>query len=377
MKIKIIAVIFTAILVFVLSYGCFLKKEIKIGFLGGLTGKSASLGIAGRNGLNIAAEEINGKMGICGYTVRIIPEDNKSDTDTAREKLLSLVNKDKVMAVVGPMTSSIALGIVDMVNSNKIICISPTVSSYLLQGKDDYFFQVTTSNDREAMALAKYVKGKDGIKNISIIYDMNNEGYSKTYFESFKKEFLNDNSAAVITDFSFDSQNIASYRDFLQKVLRKNTEAILAIASDIDTAIICQNSRLIKPEIMLYGCGWSLTKQLLQNGGKSVEKMIFCSISDYDSTTDIYNKFREKYYQRYTEYPSFGSINGYEAGMLLFEAIKNANLDKSRIKENLLKISSFTGPFGEIKFNSNGDVVRPVFCVTVKDGSYKTAGRME
>jgi branched-chain amino acid transport system substrate-binding protein len=55
------------------------KPQIKIGFAGGLTGRYSDLGTAGRNGANLAVEEINQTGGIRGRQVLLISKDDKQD----------------------------------------------------------------------------------------------------------------------------------------------------------------------------------------------------------------------------------------------------------------------------------------------------------
>jgi branched-chain amino acid transport system substrate-binding protein len=64
--------------------GCEKKKEpIKVGFVGGLTGRLSDLGSGGRNGVMLAVEEINNAGGISGRPVELITKDDKQDPEVA------------------------------------------------------------------------------------------------------------------------------------------------------------------------------------------------------------------------------------------------------------------------------------------------------
>jgi len=83
---------------------------VRIGFLAGLSGRVADLGIGGRNGAILAVEMRNRQGGINGRPVELIAEDDQQDAELARHAASRLL-ASKVEVVIGPMTSTMALAI--------------------------------------------------------------------------------------------------------------------------------------------------------------------------------------------------------------------------------------------------------------------------
>ena len=79
--------------------------EIVIGYYGDLTGRTASFGVSTKNGVEMAADEINKAGGVMGRKIRVIVEDDQGEPNKAATVVSKLVNQDKVAAVLGEVAS--------------------------------------------------------------------------------------------------------------------------------------------------------------------------------------------------------------------------------------------------------------------------------
>lgn len=131
---KLLLVIYVACFC-ILMQGCFKKKPVKIGFIGGLTGRVADLGTSGRDGVLLAVEEQNGKGGINGSPIELIIKNDRHDAETAKKVAMKLIDEG-VTAVIGNMTSSMSVVTVPLINEHKVLMISPTTSTNSLTGQD-------------------------------------------------------------------------------------------------------------------------------------------------------------------------------------------------------------------------------------------------
>jgi branched-chain amino acid transport system substrate-binding protein len=122
-----------------LQAGCNDSEPIRIGFLGGLTSRAAGLSTSGRDGFQLAIEEINASGGVNNRQVEGIIQDTRGHKETALQAVNSLIERE-VAAIIGPMTSQTAVAVVSEADLAKIPMISPTVSTNHLNGLDDYFF---------------------------------------------------------------------------------------------------------------------------------------------------------------------------------------------------------------------------------------------
>ncbi|PLY03770.1 MAG: ABC transporter substrate-binding protein, partial [Desulfuromonas sp.] len=148
-------------------------KPIKIGFVGGLTGRVAGLGISGRDGALLAVEEVNAAGGINGRNVVIVVKDDKQDPTAAKQGVAELIKED-VVAIIGHMTSSMTAVTLPLVNQAEKLMISPTSKSDLFSGKDDYLLRVTAPSSFNARKIAELACQEMGLKRFAVVYDLNN-----------------------------------------------------------------------------------------------------------------------------------------------------------------------------------------------------------
>jgi len=81
------------------------KGPIKVGVVLPLSGGLELFGQQGIQGMKLAVKEINESGGVLGRKLELVIEDNKTDPKTSVEKATKLIKRDKVIAVVGPITS--------------------------------------------------------------------------------------------------------------------------------------------------------------------------------------------------------------------------------------------------------------------------------
>jgi ABC-type branched-subunit amino acid transport system substrate-binding protein len=81
-------------------------EPIKVGLLQPLSGGLESLGQQGVQGSQLALEEANESGGVLGRTFEPIVADDKTDPKTAVERTRELIQRDRVVAIVGPVTSA-------------------------------------------------------------------------------------------------------------------------------------------------------------------------------------------------------------------------------------------------------------------------------
>src|SRR5689334_21792660 len=81
-------------------------NELKVGAYLSLSGADSTFGTDTREGIALAVEEANATGGVKGKKIRVIYEDDKSTTHEAVQKVRQLVDRNKVVALLGEVASS-------------------------------------------------------------------------------------------------------------------------------------------------------------------------------------------------------------------------------------------------------------------------------
>lgn len=350
-----------------LLFACSDPEPIRIGFVAGLSGRVADLGIAGRNGVLLASEEVNQSGGINGRRIELLMRDDQQNPDTAQAVVNELLAA-KVVAIIGHMTSSMSASTVPLMNAAKIVMLSPTTTSTQLSGKDDYFLRIAAATDLYTNVVAKYL-AESGFRTVVAIYDKRNLAYTGSWLKDFTGNFEKQ-GGSVKEKFAFTSGVDIHFSKLAEQVVQSKPDAVLSIANALDTAMFAQQLRKIGSQLPLATCEWAATEKLINLGGTAVEGIILDQFFDRDSQIPSYLTFSAAYRKRFAEEPGFASVAGYDAANTLFSALQQTS-DPKRLKQTLLEVGTFPGVQGNVHLDAFGDADRPTFLVKVEDGKFK------
>jgi branched-chain amino acid transport system substrate-binding protein len=348
--------------------GCSNKEPIPVGFSAELTGKQAELGVQERNAVQMAVARINNAGGINGRKIELIVRDDLGTADGARNADRELIEKG-VVAIIGHATSGQTIAGLSVTNPARVVMLSPTASTAELSGKDDYFLRVLHSLFDRSRGLAQHTYQQRGVKSLAIIYDTNNAAYVQSFRNTFKDKYES-LGGRVSGEAEFSSADRTDFDPMLKKLQLTGAKGLLIIASDNDTAMIAQRTRLIGWHASMFTSAWAQTETLIKNGGQAVEGMEFEQTYALNSQSPEFLEFKTNYQQRFGRAPSFGALLGYEAVLVLAHALKQSNGKAEGLKQALLDTREFSGLVDKFSFDKYGDVKRPFYLSAIRGGRF-------
>jgi branched-chain amino acid transport system substrate-binding protein len=346
---------------------CTPKPDIKIGFIGGLSGKFSDLGTSTRNGTLLAIEQTNAKGGIGGRAIALVEQDDKQDGERAVAALVEL-KRQEVVAVVGPSTSSIATAIVPYANANQLLLIAPTATTNKLTGKDDYFLRATGDASLYGRMAAQMHITKRGIRSVAMILDMSNADYTESWAIPYADEFVRLGGKVLVID-RFKSTENPDHVAIAQSLLRYKPQMVVTVASSVDSALLAQRIKQIQPTTALAGAGWASTERLIELGGSAVEGMLFEQYFDRFDSSAKYQRFLDAYKTRFKADPGFGAVLAFDAASMVIGGLEKSD-DPKALKASILAIGTFEGVQNRVSLDAFGDATRSVYFGVVKDGSF-------
>jgi len=357
--------ILSALLGLMIISGCFKNKPIKIGYLGSITGKHSDLGVAARDSAMLAIEQLNEQGGINSRKLELVVRDDTLDPKVAAQMADELV-KEGVVAIVGPVASSMAKAALPIIEKAGVVMVSPTSSSNELSGKDDYFFRVMEPNSKFAAHLAESAL-KLGVKRLSVIYDTNNRPYTVDIFQVFRDAFVK-GGGIITSEVNFDSTQKPAFLPLVKQLGLSKVNGVMMLANSIDSVVIAQQIRKEGSGVpILSGACGIAQRDLLQMAGKSSDGLIFTLPVNSQSTASAYISFKESFSKRYNYAPTFTAVLAYDATQLILTALKK-NTDAKSLRQTVKSISTYDGLQGPIKLDNYGDPNRNLFVLRYKDG---------
>ncbi len=365
-----VVVLFSA--VFLTSTGCNKTNdnEILIGQYGSLTGTEATFGISSDNGLKLAVEEINNSGGVLGKKIKLITYDDQGKPSEAATVVQKLINKDKVVAVIGEVASSRSKAGAPICQQNKIPMISPASTNPEVTAIGDYIFRVCFIDPFQATVLSKFAINSLHVKKIAILKDVKN-AYSTGLADFFEKEFTK--MGGQIVEVQSFSSGDKDFKAQLTAIKSKNPEAIFIPAYYTDVNLISIQSREVGITVPLLGSdGWESEKL---TEGKAKDALEGCYFSTHVSTENPdpnIQGFIKKYKAKYNDMPDAMSFLSYDAGMIMFDAIKRAgSVDPAKIRDEIAKTKDYDGVTGKITINDQRNAVKPAVILEIKGGQFK------
>ena len=340
--------------------------EILIGEFGSLTGTTATFGISTRNGVDLAIDEVNNAGGILGKKVRVIVEDDQGKPEEAQTVVTKLINRDRVVAVLGEVASSRSLAAAPVCQSNRIPMITPSSTNPKVTEIGDYIFRVCFIDPFQGFVMAKFASQSLKIKNVAVLRDIKNDysvGLADVFVQNFTKM-----GGKIVADQSY-SEGDTDFSAQLTSIRSTNPEAIFVPGYYTEVGLIARQARKLGLTIPLMGGdGWDSPK-LWEIGGEALNNCYYSNHYSVDDPSPAIQKFVADYKKRFNQVPDALAALGYDAARILFDAFKRAGgTDAAKVRDALAQTKDFPGVTGTITIDENRNAVKPAVVLRVKDG---------
>lgn len=338
-----------------LMTGCRHEEPVKIGFIAGTSGRVADLGVSGRDAVQMLVEEYNDNGGVNGRRIELVIKDDQQDPQIAQSSVRQLIDEG-VAAIIGPMTSDMAVAIMPTLDQSQIPAVSPTASSQLLSGRDDFFFRVTSTTLEYATKSAAYhIKATD-IRKIAVVFDEDNRSFTENWLNTFK-DYFTGRGGEIVAEIGFSGRRGRSFSDLTRELLAHQADGVLILANSMDSALICQQIRKTDSDIPISLADWGATERLLELGGRTVEGVVVVQTFVRNHPGEKYQAFRREFVNRFKREPGFAGVYAYDAAQVVLTALSERKNDQS-LRETFHAIQRFPGLQGDFSFDEFGDVTR-------------------
>ena len=362
---------YTSVVVTILFTGMFLycsqeKDVIKIGEYGSLTGTTATFGISTRNGIDMAVAKVNQEGGILGKQIEIIVEDDQGKPEEAATAIKKLINQDKVIAILGEVASSRSLAGAPICQTAKIPMITPASTNPKVTEVGDFIFRVCFIDPFQGEVMATFSRKTMNLKRAALLTDVKND-YSVTLAEYFHKTFT-ELGGEIVAEESY-SEGDTDFKAQLTSIKSKKPETIFIPGYYTAVGLIARQARELGMKIPLIGGdGWD-SPRLLEIAGEALENCYFSNHYSTDDPNPLIQDFVREYKIKYGEVPDAMAVLGYDAAMVLVEAIRRAGvLDTRKIRDEIAATRDFQGVSGKITIDSNRNAEKSAVVIKITEG---------
>jgi branched-chain amino acid transport system substrate-binding protein len=202
----------------------------------------------------------------------------------------------------------------------------------------------------------------------AVIYVDSSSDYSKGLSQSFEALFTQ-NGGKILGKEAF-LQKDQDFKSTLTKIKALNPDVIYLPAYYEEVGKILKQARemgITAP--FLGGDGWDDPKVVEIAGVAPLNNTFFSNHYSSQDTDPAVVKFIEAYKKEYNQEPSALAALGYDAGLLLIDAIKRANsTDPAKIREALEQTKNLQLSTGTVTIDANHNPIKSAVVIEMKDG---------
>jgi branched-chain amino acid transport system substrate-binding protein len=352
------------------------SDSIKVGEYASLTGKEAGFGQTSHHGVMLALEEINAAGGVLGKKLELAYEDNQTKSGESATAVKKLISRDKVIALIGEVSSSRSLEAAPIAQAAKIPMIAPAATNPKVTQVGDYIFRVCFIDPFQGTVMAKFAKDDLKAKKVAILSSVSN-AYSLGLAKYFRETFTA-GGGEVVSEKNF-SEGDKDFRAQLTAVKSAGVDAVFVPSYYTEAALIVRQARDLGITVPFFGGdGWE-DEQLLKIGGEALNGCYYSTHFSAENTDPAVAKFVQKYKTRWNgEVPGAFSALGYDSIYVLADALKRAgSTEGAKLRDALAATKDVPGASGITTLDKDRNASKPATIIAIKDGKMvfnKTVG---
>lgn len=354
----------------------FAQETIKIGANYELSGSAASYGQQMLEGLQMAVDEVNQAGGLLdGQQVEIVSFDNKSEVTEAASVAQRLVSEE-VVGVVGPSLTSTTQAQIPILQEAGIPSVSPSATDDNIVFDEagnvlEYFYRVCFSNSYQGRIGAAFVADQLQATKAVVLTDQAAD-YSQGLADEFKAEFV-DRGGSIVFESAFQSGD-TDFSAILTSLIGQDFDVIYLPAYYNEAGLLIKQARELGITQPIMGPDGFSSPVLAELAGTTATDIYFTDHFSQVSDSERVQNFLKAYQDTFGKEAGTWQALGYDAAMLIFDAIQRANsTDTEAINQALADTQAFEGVTGEFAIDENHNPVKPAVVIEMQDGETVSA----
>ncbi|MDP4302014.1 ABC transporter substrate-binding protein [Leptothrix discophora] len=303
---------------------------IKIGVDGPFTGGSSSMGVSMRDGVRLATEEINKAGGVLGRPLQLVERDDEAKNERGVQIAQELINKEKVVAVVGYINTGVALASQRFFQEAKIPVLNNVATGSIVTHQFDdqpenYVFRNAAHDSIQAPMIVDEAIARRGFKKVAILADSTNYGQLG---RADLEKALDQKGIKPVAVEKFNIKDVDMTPQLL-KAKEAGAEAILTYAIGPELAQIANGMTKLGWKVPMVG-SWTLSMaNFIDNAGPGGEGARMPQTFIQEPTTPKRQSFIISYLKTFNPKNAridspVSAAQGYDSVYLLAAAIKQA-----------------------------------------------------
>ena len=347
----------------------------KIGGIGPTTGDTAIYGLAVKNAIQLAVDEINAAGGVNGNTFELNFQDDENDPEKAVNAYNTLKDWGSQM-IVGCVTSKPCIAVADKTKNDNMFQLTPSGTAVECVQYDNAF-RVCFSDPNQGTASAQYI-GQNGLaQKVAVIYD-SSDVYSSGIYEAFAKEAANQSFEIVAAE-AFTADNKTDFTVQLQKAKDAGADLVFLPIYYNEASLILTQAKSNGYAPTFFGCDGMDGILGMENFDTSLaEGVMLLTPFAADATDELTVNFVTTFKEKFGDTPNQFAADAYDGVYAIKAAIEEsgATPDMSAsdlcdaLKGAMTKITISGLTSSSMSWTADGEPNKEPKAVKIQDGAY-------
>jgi branched-chain amino acid transport system substrate-binding protein len=340
--------------------------NLKVGFMGDLSGPDSAIVIPPRNGAQLAIDQYNATNP--KKKITLVPYDTQGKENQAAALAPKSISTDKIVALIGPAFSGESKAADGIFEKGKVPNLTPSATNPDLSKNGwKYWHRMVATDEAQGAGAANFMITAKSPKKAYVINGKKaySVGIGDSVFNTFKSKGINVQRDEITEEASDYSSTVTKVKAFAPDVIFYG-------------GYYSEGGKLLKQlrdggVTALWASGdGSLDAKLIEGAGaKQAEGALLacpCFIPFGDQTDPTLKGFVESYKGKVNADPAIYSTEGFDAATAIIAAVKAGNETGEKINE-FLKTYDAKGVSKQIKWGPNGELgSTTIHIYQVKDG---------
>lgn len=356
-------------------------EPIRVGAMLETSGVLAALGNQGLEGANLAVDQINAKGGINGRKLELVHVNTESDETKAVTAARRLIDRERVVGLVGAMNSGSNMAIIDTVQRASMPLVSNGAARAIVTPAAErrFIFQAPLNDVLAIGVIIKHMKAR-GIERIALI---NADSAFATSGRGQWERMAPEAGLKIVIQQTYGNLD-QDMTPQLTNIRGANAQAVVLWATGPGQSIVAKNYRQLGITLPLYASHGAADFNLIRLAGEAANGILFPSskiyvadsLPDSDSQKKLIQQFVADFQARHNRLPATFAGNGFDAVRILAAGIEKGGTQPAAIRDAIEGLKNFPGVTGTYTYSPTdhfGINEDSVVMLTIADGKFALA----
>jgi branched-chain amino acid transport system substrate-binding protein len=315
------------------------SNVIRIGHLTPRTGFLGPIGEYAVMGVNLAVEEINAAGGAMGRKIELIAEDSVNP-QTASTKAERLIERDKVSAIIGEISSASGLAIAQVAQRNRTLFFNTGCNSDDLRGKscNRYMFHTEAANTMYVNACGQTLL-REGMVQGKKWYSLTADYAFGHDLLKVAKRFMGANGGQFAAD-ELVATDITDFSPYMLKI--RNAKPDIVVSNLAGNQVTVFMKQYLEFGLSYPVVGFAFDTAMAWGAGKGNVLGTWPLVWSHQVQTPSAKKFTDAFTKKYGRPPENQAWGDYLSTKHLVQAMNDLkSTDSTKIVEYLEKGAKF------------------------------------